>query len=84
MTGVFTLIYSPSIGRQGNGGAVPSTVRQVDSISALKAQQNQSSGDLDTWSNGMVEGKVNRIKFLKRQMFARAKFDLLRLRILAS
>jgi len=35
------------------------------------------------WSNGLVEGHVNRIKFLKRQMFGRAKFDLLRLRILA-
>ena len=35
------------------------------------------------WSNGPVEGHVNRIKFLKRQMFGRANFDLLRLRILA-
>jgi transposase len=35
------------------------------------------------WSNGMVEGQVNRLKFVKRQMFGRAHFDLLRLRILA-
>lgn len=35
------------------------------------------------WSNGMVEGQVNRLKFIKRQMFGRAKFDLLRLRVLA-
>jgi transposase len=35
------------------------------------------------WSNGMVEGHVNRIKFVKRQMFGRANFDLLRLRVLA-
>jgi transposase len=35
------------------------------------------------WSNGMVEGHVNRLKFVKRQMFGRAKFDLLRLRVLA-
>jgi transposase len=34
------------------------------------------------WSNGMLEGHVNRVKFIKRQMFGRAKFDLLRLRVL--
>ncbi|MDR7172997.1 transposase, partial [Nocardia kruczakiae] len=31
-----------------------------------------------------VEGHVNRIKMLKRQMFGRAKADLLRKRILLS
>jgi transposase len=35
------------------------------------------------YSNGMVEGSVNRLKFVKRSMFGRAKFDLLRLRVLA-
>lgn len=35
------------------------------------------------WSNGVVEGHVNRLKFIKRQMFGRAKFDLLRIRVLA-
>jgi len=34
------------------------------------------------WSNGQVEGQVNRLKFIKRQMYGRAKFDLLRLRVL--
>ncbi|MEU7901220.1 ISL3 family transposase [Nonomuraea sp. NPDC049152] len=33
-------------------------------------------------SNGAVEGTVNKIKFLKRQMFGRANFDLLRARVL--
>jgi transposase len=33
-------------------------------------------------SSGAVEGAVNRIKMLKRQMFGRAGFDLLRTRIL--
>lgn len=36
-----------------------------------------------TWSNGQTEGQVNRLKFIKRQMYGRAKFDLLRLRVLA-
>lgn len=34
------------------------------------------------WSNGQTEGQINRLKFLKRQMFGRAKFDLLRARVL--
>ena len=34
------------------------------------------------YSSGAVEGNVNRIKMLKRQMFGRANFDLLRARIL--
>lgn len=33
-------------------------------------------------SSGPVEGTVNRIKTLKRQMYGRANFDLLRERIL--
>jgi len=34
------------------------------------------------WSNGQVEGPVNRLKLMKRQMFGRAKFDLQRQRVL--
>ena len=30
------------------------------------------------WNSGAVEGHVNRVKMLKRQMYGRAKFDLLR------
>jgi len=35
------------------------------------------------WSNGQVEGQVNRLKLIKRQMYGRANFDLLRKRVLA-
>ena len=34
------------------------------------------------WSNGPVEGQMNRLKMLKRQMFGRARFDLLQRRFL--
>jgi transposase len=34
------------------------------------------------WSNGPVEGQINRLKTIKRQMYGRAKFDLLRARVL--
>jgi transposase len=33
------------------------------------------------WSNGQVEGQVNRLKMIKRQMYGRANFDLLRARV---
>lgn len=34
------------------------------------------------WSSGQVEGQINRLKYLKRQMYGRAKLDLLRIRVL--
>jgi transposase len=33
-------------------------------------------------SNGQTEGQINRLKTIKRQMYGRAKFDLLRQRVL--
>ena len=34
------------------------------------------------WSNGQVEGQVNRLKRVKRQRYGRAHFDLLRARVM--
>jgi transposase len=34
------------------------------------------------WSNGQTEGQITRLKLIKRQMYGRANFDLLRLRVL--
>ena len=34
------------------------------------------------WSNGQVEGQVNRLKAIKHQMYGRANFDLLRQKVL--
>lgn len=36
------------------------------------------------WSNGQLEGQVNRVKLIKRHGYGRAKFDLLRRRVLAA
>ncbi len=36
------------------------------------------------WSNGQTEGQVNRLKLIKRQMYGRANFDLLRKRVIAN
>ena len=37
---------------------------------------------VEPWSNGPVEGQVNRLKLIKRSMYGRAGFDLLRQRVL--
>jgi transposase len=34
------------------------------------------------WSNGQTEGQITKLKLLKRQMYGRANFDLLRRRVL--
>lgn len=34
------------------------------------------------WNNGSSEGHINRLKMVKRQMYGRAEFDLLRKRFL--
>jgi len=36
------------------------------------------------WSNGQVEGQVNRLKSIKRQMYGRASFELLRRKVVLS
>lgn len=36
------------------------------------------------WSNGQVEGQIHRLKLVKRQMYGRANFDLLKQRVLAA
>ena len=42
------------------------------------------AGIMLPWSNGPVEGQINRLKILKRSMFGRAKLDLLSRRFLCA
>ncbi|MEV6319541.1 transposase [Streptomyces sp. NPDC051776] len=66
------------------------TAVRADQIPALQTFAAGLLQDLDAvvaslslnYSSGAVEGHNNRIKMLKRQMFGRAKFDLLRKRVL--
>ncbi|MGQ4616274.1 ISL3 family transposase [Nocardia sp. R7R-8] len=54
-------------------------------VRGLRRDQDAVTAGLTmSWSSGTVEGHVNRFKMLKRQMFGRAKTDLLRKRILLS
>jgi transposase len=53
-------------------------------VTGLRADQDAVTNGLSLrWSSGAVEGHVNRIKMLKRQMYGRAGPDLLRRRALS-
>ena len=39
---------------------------------------------LEPWSNGQTEGQITKLKLVKRQMYGRAKLDLLRARLLGA
>ena len=38
----------------------------------------------EPWSNGQTEGQIIKLKLVKRQMYGRAKLDLLRARLVPS
>jgi len=49
----------------------------------LKKDLSAVSAAVETsWSTGQVEGQINRLKMIKRQMYGRARFELLRARVL--
>ncbi len=60
--------------------AVPDLVTFAKSIQ----QDNDAvhAALVENWSSGQVEGQVTRIKLIKRRMYGRAKFDLLRQHLL--
>jgi transposase len=63
---------------------------EADDLPALRSfvvgvrrdQDAVTAGLTLPWNSGIVEGHVNRVKMLNRQMFGRAKPDLLRKRVL--
>ena len=63
---------------------------QDSAVSALQRFAKRLSSDYDAvraavtlaWSNGQVEGQINRLKTIKRQMYGRANLDLLERRFL--
>ncbi len=74
------------------GDQLPQWIKAVraDGLPSLHAFVNGLERDLSAvtaglalpWSSGVVEGHVNRIKMIKRQMYGRAGFSLLRKRVL--
>jgi transposase len=64
--------------------AEASTVAEVRAFAAsVRRDRAAVQAALDhAWSSGPVEGQVTKIKLVKRQMYGRANFDLLRRRLL--
>jgi transposase len=61
-----------------------STVKELRSF-AISLKRDEAAvyeAIRQPWSNGATEGHVNRLKFLNRQVYGRANFDLLRLKVL--
>jgi transposase len=66
--------------KQANGSGIYGMKRFVRTLKHdLAAVKNALR---ESWSNGPVEGHINRLKTLKRQMYGRAGFELLRARLL--
>jgi transposase len=66
---------------QAESERMPAEVRNL--ATSLRQDQAAVQAALDLpWSNGPVEGEINRLKVLKRQMYNRAGLDLLRQRVL--
>ena len=66
--------------QRAQNGAVPSLRRFAEGLSAdYKAVRAAVTLD---WSNDPVEGQINRLKTIKRQMYGRANLDLLERRFL--
>ena len=47
-------------------------------------QKAVTAAIVEPWSNGQTEGQVTRLKLVKRQMYGRAKLDLLRARLIGA
>ena len=47
-----------------------------------KDEESVKGAIISEWSNGQVEGQVNRLKLIKRQMYGRASFEVLKARVL--
>lgn len=78
--------------RQRNGAGLGGWLGRAEAVPMLRAfaaglrrdEAAVRAGLTLPWSNGPVEGAVNRLKLLKRAGYGRAKFDLLRARVLHS
>jgi transposase len=67
------LAQARAIGLPGLNSFVTGIEHDLDAVTA---------GLTQPWNSGPMEGHVNRIKMLKRQMYGRANLDLLRKRVL--
>ena len=70
------------IGGMQRGWLRLQTIQRAVAASVRRDQAAVQAALNYAWSSGPVEGQVTKIKLVKRQMYGRAKFDLLRRRLL--
>ena len=91
-TGISLAMDFADLVRRKQPGLLAEWLEKAESsaIRAITGFATKLKDDLDAvgngityeWSNGQVEGQVNRLKMLKRQMYGRASHELLKKRFL--
>lgn len=86
-----TDVFTAMVRRESKASSLATWMTEAESscpelkgfVGGLRAEQASIENALaQPWSNGQVEGQVNRLKLIKRQMFGRASLSLLRSRVL--
>ena len=87
--------YKSNLREEGNPSWTHKTehyIRSKHKLAGLKSLARGLLRDIEAlqygirmpWSNSAMEGHVNRIKSIKRQMYGRASFELLRKKVILS
>jgi hypothetical protein len=74
-------IPSSLVPRRGKGHQAQRQLTRIEQRRS-PADHQRTAQPQRPLSSGAVEGNVNRIKMIKRQMYGRASFDLLRKRVI--
>jgi transposase len=78
--GVSEAAVSQWVTRGRDGG--PHALRHCPAAGAPRRLAAVQAAVMRPWSQGPIEGQINRLKMLKRQIFGRARLDLLARRFL--
>lgn len=80
-----TMVASGKFGHLDPWLADAAETEMVSFANGISADRAAVSAAItETWSNGQTEGQVTRLKLVKRQMYGRAKVDLLRARLMSA
>ena len=64
-----------------NGGNLPGFLLPVSIIAASHALASRADQTQRAMSNGQAEGRITKLKLIKRQMYGRGKLDLPQARV---
>jgi transposase len=64
--------------------SVPSDGLTNAAASIIADRDAVKAAILHSWSNGQTEGQITKLKLVKRQMYGRAKIDLLEARLIGA